>query len=55
MEDVANIVDVGVEIIEEVSVVDRCQFVTCTVEILADIVDKGSFFHPIVNYIWLFT
>ena len=53
VEDGADIVDVGVEVVQEVSVVDGCQLITCTEEILADIVNKSSFFHPIVNYIRL--
>ena len=53
MEDGADIVDVGVEVVQEVSVVDGCQLITCTEEILADIINKSSFFHPVVNYIRL--
>ena len=55
MEDDADIVNVGVEVIEKLPVIDRCQFVTCTEEIFADIVDKSSFFHPNIYYIWLVT
>ena len=53
MEDDAHIVDVGVEVVEELPVIDGCQFVTSSEEVFADIVDKSSLFHPIINYIWL--
>lgn len=55
MEYDADIVDVGVEVIEKLPIIDGRQFVTCTEEIFADIVDKCSFFHPNIYYIWLVT
>ena len=51
----ADIVDVGVEVIEKLPIINGRQFVTCTEEIFADIVDKCSFFHPNIYYIWLVT
>ena len=55
MEDDAHIVDVGVEVVKKLPVINGCQFVTSSEEVFADIVDKSSLFHPIVNDIWLLT